>query len=74
MYEFEDDGVDVTHRKYYSIGGSMVAKREWVNQSGATTSYLASDHLSSTSIVMDSSDTKIPSFSKETGDFNYSIK
>jgi hypothetical protein len=30
MYEFEDDGVDVTHRKYYSIGGTMVAKREWV--------------------------------------------
>jgi predicted enzyme related to lactoylglutathione lyase len=47
--------VDVTHRKYYSIGGTMVAMREWVNQGSATTYYLASDHLSSTSIVVDSS-------------------
>ncbi len=55
LYEFEDDGVDVTSRKYYSIGGEMVAMREWINQGNATTYYLASDHLSSTSIVMDSS-------------------
>jgi YD repeat-containing protein len=32
MYEFEDDGVDVTHHKYYSVGGTNVAKREWENQ------------------------------------------
>jgi len=55
MYEFEDDGLDVTHRKYYGIGSTMVTMREWVNQGGATTSYFSSDHLSSTSIVMDSS-------------------
>ena len=55
MYEFEDDGVDVTSRKYYNLGGEMVAMREWVNQGEATIYYFANDHLSSTSIVMDAS-------------------
>ena len=33
----------------------MVAMKEWVNEESKTTSYFASDHLSSTSLVMDSS-------------------
>ena len=55
MYEFADDGVDVTSRKYYSLVSEMVAMREWVNQGEATIYYFANDHLSSTSIVMDAS-------------------
>jgi len=55
MYEFTDDGTDITTRQYYNVGGIMVAMKEWVNEGSKTTSYFASDHLSSTSLVMDSS-------------------
>jgi RHS repeat-associated protein len=55
MYEFSDDNTDVTYRKYYNIGGMMIAMKEWVNAGAKTTYYFANDHLSSTSIVMNSS-------------------
>ena len=53
MYEFTDDGTDITTRQYYSVEGMMVAMKEWVNEGSRTTHYFASDHLSSTSLVMD---------------------
>ena len=59
MYEFTEiggaAGTDITTRQYYNVEGMMVAMKEWVNEGSKTTNFFASDHLSSTSLVMDSS-------------------
>ena len=48
-YEVENPGASETVTKYYSIAGMRVAMRE-----GTSVHYFAADHLSSASVVMDS--------------------